>query len=162
MSQQGITSIAQALGELASGNISNIDSGAGRLLVMAASRSSNLNYSDMLTKGINDSEINELMYSMVNYLAQIANSNKVVQTQYAGIFGLNTSDIVAAGNLKKSGLADVASSGLTYAGSINALNKMAASIGSRQNMGEWLDNLMGNFQYTFASGIAENPALYGI
>ena len=160
MSSGAIGSIAEALGALGSGDVSATESGAGKLLVMAASRAG-LDYSQLLTQGLDDSEMNSLLKSMVSYLGEIANSNKVVQTQYAAIYGLHTSDIMAAQNLQSS-INNISKYGLSYSGGINALNQMAGTIASRQNMGEWLENATSNLEYTLASGIASNPALYGI
>lgn len=159
MSNQGVSSIAQALGQLASGDVSGTSSGAGKLLVMAASRAG-LSYSDLLTKGINDSDINTLMESMVDYLRTIADSNKVVQTQLAGVFGLRTSDIRAAGNLTNSDIKNIYGKSLSYAGGVGALQEMAATIWTRMSSGEMMTNLIDNFKSTLATGIANNPILY--
>ena len=159
MSNQAVSSIAQALGQLAAGDVSGTGSGAGKLLVMAASRAG-LSYSDLLTKGINNSDINTLMEKMVEYLGTIADTNKVVQTQLAAVYGLTTSDIQAVSNLSGADITNIFQNGLDYGGGVNALNKMARTIGSRVSMGEKLENLMDNFQYTLSTGIANNPAMY--
>lgn len=165
MSNQGVSSIAQALGQLAAGDVSGTSSGAGKLLVMAASRAG-MSYSDLLTKGINDSTINDLMEQMVEYLATIANSNKVVQSQLAGIYGLRTSDIQAIRNLTNEDLNAIYGSKdyafLNYEGGINKLTAMAATIGKRMNQGEMMTNIIDNFRSTLATGIANNPILYGL
>lgn len=161
MSSSAIGNIAQALGKLASGDISGTTTGAGKLLVMSASKAG-IDYSDLLTKGINDSEINTLMESMVEYLRTIADSNKVVQSQYASIFGLATSDIVAARNLASSDIANIAKYTLSSSGAINSLLGMGGTISSRMGMGEKLSNALDNLQYTLASNIASNPALYAM
>ena len=165
MSNQGVTSIAQALGQLAAGDVSGTSSGAGKLLVMAASRAG-MSYSDLLTKGINDSTINDLMEQMVEYLATIANSNKVVQSQLANIYGLRTSDIQAIRNLTNEDLNAIYGSKdyafLNYQGGLNKLTTMAATIGKRMNQGEMMTNLIDNFRSTLATGIANNPILYGL
>lgn len=161
MSNTGVTSIANALGQLASGDVSGTTSGAGKLLVMSASRAG-LSYSDLLTKGINESQINSLMENMVEYLKTIADSNKVVQTELARVYGLQTSDIVAASNLTGVDVTNIYSNSLDYGGGINALNKMARTIGLRMSTGEMMTNVIDNFKSTLATGIANNPLLYAM
>lgn len=161
MSNQGVEAIANALGQLASGDVSGTTSGAGKLLVMSASRAG-LSYSDLLTKGINDSDINLLMENMVEYLKTIADSNKVVQTELAGIYGLRTSDIVAASNLTNADLSNIRGKSLDYGGGINSLNMMARTIWTRMSAGEMMGNLIDNFKSTLATGVANNPLLYAM
>lgn len=164
MSNGTITGIAEALNKLASGDTSGTDSGLGRLLVMAASRSSGGNYSDMLKDGLDGSEMNELLKSMVEYLQVIAvesAGNNVVMNKYAEVFGLGVSDIKAAANLGKS-IGDIAKSGKGYSGGsgLGSLRDLMSSIGSRMSMGQLMGNLKDNFNYSMAAGIADNPALY--
>ena len=162
MSSGAVSSISAALGQLLSGDISGTESGAGKLLVMAAANSG-LDYAKLLTDGINSSDINLLMESMVSYLQEIASDNKVVQSQMAGIFGIQTADIRAAKNLSGN-LSEIFKSGADYtsASAMSTLGSMLSSVGSRMSMGEMLGNLTDNFKYTLAEGIASNPALYGI
>ena len=162
MSSSAIGNISSALGQLLSGDISGTESGAGKLLVMAAANSG-VDYAKLLTDGINSSDINLLMESMVSYLQEIASDNKVVQSQMAGIFGIQTADIRAAKNL--TGVVnDIFKSGQNYNSNsaMGMLSSMLGSVGSRMSMGAMLENLTDNFKYTLAEGIASNPALYGI
>lgn len=162
MSSSAVGNISNALGQLLSGDISGTESGAGKLLVMAAANSG-VDYAKLLTDGINSSDINLLMESMVSYLQEIASDNKVVQSQMAGIFGIQTADIRAAKNL--TGVVnDIFKSGQGYNSNsaMGMLSSMLGSVGSRMSMGAMLENLTDNFKYTLAEGIASNPALYGI
>ena len=160
MSSESVQGIAGALGKLASGDVSATDSGFGRLLVMAASRSGGSDYADLLTKGIDGSQMNVLMESMVSYLQEIANSNKVVQQQYANVFGLKTSDIMAAKNLS-SDITKLAKLGsdYNYNSGIGMLNNMASTMGSRIGLAGMMSNLKENFAYTLAAGIADNQTV---
>ena len=162
MSSGAVGSISQALGQLLSGDISGTDSGAGKLLVMAAANSG-LDYAKLLTDGINDSDVNLLLSSMVDYLQEIASDNKVVQSQMAGIFGLQTSDIQAATNLAGS-VQDIYKTNSNYSSSSASgmLDYMLSTVGSRMSLAGMLTNLTDNFKYTLAEGIAANPALYSI
>lgn len=162
MSSGAVGNISQALGQLLSGDISGTDSGAGKLLVMAAANSG-LDYAKLLTDGINDSDVNLLLSSMVDYLQEIASDNKVVQSQMANIFGLQTSDIQAAGNLSGY-VTDIYKSNSNYSSSraSGMLDYMLGSVGERMSLSGMLTNLADNFKYTLAEGIAGNPALYSI
>lgn len=164
LSDSTISSLAQAIGYLGSGNISGLESMGGmrNLLVMASSRSSNLNYADMLTQGINDSQTNELLYNVVEYLQEIAQTrNKVVKAQYADLFGLSLSDLTAVQNLGGS-LEDIFASALSYSGAINELSRSMKTMGTRMSVATRMDNIWSNLQYGLATNIAESPALYGI
>lgn len=161
MSSQSINSIAQALGQIASGDISGVNSGAGRLLIMSSAKSG-LSYNELLTKGLNDSQMNKLMESMVEYLKSIADSNRVVQSQYASIFGLSTSDIVAASNLSTADINNISKYALSSSGAIGTLLDMGSTISSRMGMGEKMATALSNLEYTMASSIASNPAMYAI
>lgn len=163
MSSGSISNIASAIGQLGSGNISALsgNSAMQNLLVMAASRGG-LSYADLLTGGLSGNSVNSLMQGLVTYLAEIANSNNnVVKSQYAGIFGMSLSDLKAISNLASS-VNTIARSGMNYSGAMGNLFNMANSIGARTSMGEISTNMWSNLNYSMASGIASNPALYAI
>lgn len=160
-SQSGITNIANALGQAASGNISGITSETGRLLVMAANQA-NIPLSDILADGLDDSETNRLLQAAVDYLGDIyseTSGNNLLAQQFAGVFGLTASDLKAAANLSNS-LNDIYDNTLNYNGMLSQLQTMAST--SRQRVGtpQMLQNIMANFKYTTAETIANNPMAY--
>lgn len=162
MSSNAVSSIASSLGYLGSGDISSLSGSAGQvLLAMAASRAG-LSYGELLTQGLNDSNTNALLQSMVDYLASIASDNRVVQSAYARMYGLSSSDILAASNLA-SVTKNISKNTLGFGGAydklIEAMNKRMAS---NISVGGMISNVWDNIQYTLAQGIAANPALYGI
>ena len=165
MSQGAVSSIASALGMLGSGNITGLagSSGMQNLLVMAASRAG-LPYSSLLTSGLTAENTNKLLAAMVGYLAQIADTtkdNRVVRSQYANIFGLSVSDITAMANLAPS-IKQLLGSNLDYGGAMQSLTNTANTIWKRTSIGEMMSNVWSNVQYQMATGVASNPALYGI
>lgn len=164
MSDSSVQKIGGSLGKLAAGQIDGIvGGGEGNLIIMAANNAG-LNVSDLLANGLNDDTTNMLLSSMVDYLAKIydeAGNSKVVQQQFAEVFGLTASDLKAVANLAPS-TSNVARDGLTYSGAMGRLNSMANSMGKRTSMGEMLTNMWDNVQYSMAAGIANNPALYGL
>jgi hypothetical protein len=164
MSQDAVTSISNALGQIASGQVDALtNGGAGNLLVMAASEAG-LPISDILTDGLDADETNRLLQATVNYLAEIAESskdNKVVQQQLANVFGVKASDLKAATNLAtKNSVADVFGESLTYDNMLKQLNTMAGSMAKRTSLGEMMTNVWENGQYTLAGSMASNPVSY--
>lgn len=164
MSQNAVTSITEALGQIAAGQIEGLTSGgAGNLLIMAASNAG-LPITDILTKGINADETNELLQATVNYLAEIAESskdNRVVQQQLASVFGVKASDLRAATNLAtKESISTIYDKSLSYDNMLKQLYKMAATMGMRTSMGEMMNNVWDNVQYTLAGSMASSPISY--
>lgn len=163
MSDSAISSIATALGQLGSGDVSGLagDSAMQNLIVMAASRAG-LSYADMLTGGLTAETTNTLLSSMVSYLQEIAESdNKVIKSQYSQIFGLTSSDLVAAKNLGET-VSSLAQNTLNYSGAINELYYQMNQLPTRLSVGEMTGNLIDNVKYTLAQGIASNPVTYAL
>jgi hypothetical protein len=165
MSQNAVTSISQALGQIASGQIEGLTGGGvGNLLIMAANEAQDLSITDILTNGLNASNTNKLMQAVVNYLAEIAESskdNKVIQQQLASVYGIKASDLKAATNLaSKDSVSAIYSNYKTYENMLNKLFTMAGSLGSRTSMAEMMTNVWDNGQYTLAGSVASSPAAY--
>ena len=162
MSDSAVQGLGSVIGKLASGQIDAITNGGqGNLVIMAANQAG-LSVADILNNGLDSQTTNELMNSMVDYLAKIAKDagdSKVIQQQMASVYGMTASDLKAAVNLSRSRRA-VARDGLTYGGAINNLYSMANSMYARTSIGEMMTNAWDNFQYTMAAGIANNPMLY--
>ena len=162
MSQEAVQGLGGVIGKLASGQIDAITNGGqGNLVIMAANQAG-LSVADILNNGLDSQTTNELMNSMVDYLAKIAKDagdSKVIQQQMASVYGMTASDLKAAANLSSSRSA-VARDGLTYSGAINNLYSMANSMYARTSIGEMMGNAWDNFQYTMAAGVANNPFLY--
>lgn len=162
MSDSAVQGIAQAFGQIASGDVGGLTgSGTGNLIIMAANEAGK-SIADILQEGLDAKETNELMQAMVNYLAEIAETSsdsRVVQQQLANVYGLKASDLRAATNLASS-IKDVSNQDLTYSGMLGQLNKMANSMILRTSTGEMLSNVWGNVQYTMGTQMASNPILY--
>ena len=162
-SDTAIGKISQALGYLGSGNVSGLASDAEmqNLIVMAASRA-NMSYSDLLIDGLDSSNTNKLLRSMVDYLGEIANSdNKIVKSEYAKVFGMSVSDLTAIKNLE-SDLTSITKSSMSYRGSINELYDQMNQLTSRISIAGMLQNMFDNVNYSIGTGIAGNPATYAL
>ena len=162
-SSSSATKIAQGIGYLASGDVSALssDSGLQTLLALTTTKAGK-SYSDLLTGGITSNDINDMLYSMVNYLAEIAaNQNNVVKSEYAHLLGLTQSDLVAALNLAKNSEALNA----TYAEAIsyNEMKENAQTnineIATRMSASQKFQNFYNNFLTSAAVDIGNNPAL---
>lgn len=164
MSSNGISALSSVIGQIASGKLEGItNGGAGNLVVMAAN-DAGLSIADMMAEGLDDSQTNKLMGSMVDYLSKIYNeagNNKVIQQQFASIYGLSAADLKAVANLAVS-RQNIANNSLSYESALGQLNSMASSMASRTSLGEMLGNVQANMMDTLARGISSNPALYGI
>ena len=163
LSDETVAGIAGALGMLGSGNVTGLaNSQYQNLLVMAASRAG-LSYGDLLTGGLNASNTNVLLESMVEYLKEIAaGTNKVVQSELGRVFGVSMSDLQSALNMNTGILNNVSSQNLSYIGSLAELVLQLQSLPSRMSIATMMDNLWENLEWSLGTGVASNPALYGI
>jgi len=156
MSQSAVSQIAQAVGQAYSGDVTGLSGQMQSLLAMSASRSGQ-SYADLLTKGIDGSDINLLMKSMVEYLAEIASdTNHVVETQYGQVFGMSVSDLRAAANLARQ-IAPVVNLSTSTSAMLGQTQSMIETIPERLGYSGMLSNLKENFLYTTAANIVSSP-----
>lgn len=152
MSTNTINSLATALGQLGSGNISALSgSGIGNLLVMGASQAG-LSYADLLTQGLTSEATDLLMSGIVKYISQMASdTSNVVKSEYARIFGINVSDIVAAKNLGES----------VQSGNLNTnIESLLSSYGELVPLQTKFKNVLENFVYTLGTNVADDEFSY--
>lgn len=153
LSSSTAQSIATALGQLGSGNINALSSnnGIGNLVIMGASQAG-LSYADLLTRGLTAEDTDNLMRGIVQYIASMSdNSSNVVKSEYARIFGLNVSDIVAASNL-----GNTVQSGML---STN-INDLLSSYSELVPMQAQMQNILDNIIYTLGTNVASNTGDY--
>lgn len=168
MSDSAVNSISKAFGDIAAGKIDSLNGdGAGNLVVMAANQAG-ISIADILQEGMTNDTANDLLAAAVEYLAGLYNENKgskVVQQQIAKVFGVAASDLKAAANLAEDNgkVLDVIYKVRTeYSTNIDRLYEMANTMVLRSNIGEMMNNMWANAQYSMAAGVANNPILYGI
>lgn len=155
-------SIAQAINDIGSGNVSNVGSGVSSLLVMAASNAGK-DYADLLNNGLSASDANTLLASMTEYLLSLSRStSNVVKNQLAQTFGVKISDLRAVSNLSEAEINAVSSSLLSYGEMYGELadqfDELKISTG-RTSVGKLLSNAKSNFVYQTGMNVAANPAL---
>lgn len=159
-----LQSIAQGLNYLGSGDVESLSSNSAlqNLFVMAANRSG-LNYSKMLSGGMNAAEANSLLGGIVDYIQEISSgSNNVVKKQYAQLFGLTMSDMVAFNNISKSTMESLYDSAMSYKDTLNELNDQLSQVGSRMHLSEKLDNIFDNILAATGMGVANTAPLYAV
>ena len=144
MSNKAVSSIADAIGKIAAGDISGITSGgSGNLAIMAANQAG-LSIADILADGLDASNTNKLMKAMVEYLSGIydnSKDSKVVQQQLANVYGLTASDLKAIKNLTSADTSIISSKNLNYGDMSTQLTKMASTMYQRTGIGEMLSNV---------------------
>ena len=158
-----IANISSAIGALGSGNISALSSNEAmqNLIAMAATRSGN-SLADLFTNGLDASKVNSLLEAMVGYLQEISSTdNLVVRSQYAELFGVTASDLVAVQNLSDV-MGSISNNALSYSGALSNLEMQAGLVSDRLTAGEKINTLLDNFAYLSASEIATNPTLNAI
>ena len=97
VSDSTIQSIAQGINSLATGDVTALSGNVSlqNLLVMAAN-AAGLDYSTLLTGGMNANTTNQLLGGLVTYLQSLAQTeNQVVKSQYANLFGVTISDLTS-------------------------------------------------------------------
>ena len=165
MSQEAVNNITTALGQVAAGQIEALTNGtgAGNLIVMAANQAGK-SISEILAEGLNAAETNDLLQSVVNYLAELAEASKdsrVVQQQLANVYGVKASDLKAATNLATDNTTnDIYKTYLTYDNMLYTLNNMVSTMYKRTSLGEMMSNVWENGMYTLAGSMASNPVSY--
>lgn len=164
LSESTATSIATAIGQLGSGNISALSSSdMQNLIVMAASRSGS-SYAELLSGGLNATSVNALMYSLVDFLQELnssSNSN-VVKSQLASTYGVSITDLKAVSNLGSQELTSLYNNVMTTSDMYGELYSQFSSLTDRLGTEKILENLFSNYEFSTGMNIANNPALYAL
>lgn len=162
VSGSAISSIADAINKLGTGDVNALSgSPMQSLLAMSASRGGQ-DYAELLTSGLNASKLNTLMYSMVEYLSEIAaatSDNNVVSTAYGEAFGVGIADLKALANIGDT-IDSIYGDMLSYTDAIGEVNKQLSLLVTRFTIPEMISNALGNAKYTAAAQIVNDPVLY--
>ena len=157
-----LTEIASAINALGTGQIDQLEgTEMQNLLVMAANRVG-LDYGEMLIDGINSTDVNQLLYGVVDYIQEtVSGANNVVKAQYAKLFGLSVADINAFENLSDTVVSQLYGSAMSYNDTLTALNEQLGELPNRVHMSEMINNVFDNVLATTGVSIANNSGLYG-
>ena len=159
LSSSAINSLAQAIGYLGSGDLQGMSSsGVQKLVMMGASRAG-LSYSDLLTGGVSAENAEALMAGMVRYLSSLSGNN-VILSEYAKIFGISVSDIVAAKNAAEE-LESITGSRIAYTESklTDYLQKYSETLEDVPSV--LYDTLLENMWFGAGLNVASNRGAYG-
>lgn len=162
VSDSTIQSIAQGINSLATGSVTSLSSNTSlqNLLVMAAN-AAGLDYSTLLTGGMNANTTNQLLGGLVTYLQSLAQTeNQVVKSQYANLFGVTISDLTSLLNLSSEDLVSISKNMLDYSGAIAETEYQLTQLSSRTSTAEMVQNVVNNVMSSVGEGIANNVAAY--
>lgn len=160
-----LNQIAQGINYIATGDVTNLSNNSSLQTLFAMSASNaGLSYSDLLLNGLNASNTNRLLESMVTYLKDIAENsdNQVVRAAYGDIFSLSMSDMKAISNLSKADITNIAGNTLSYNGMMSEVNNQMSQLYKRTNIGGMLSTLYENAVFGMAEDMMSNPATYAM
>lgn len=162
VSSNTISSIAQGLGYLGSGNVSALTSNTQLSnLFIAAADKVGLNYASLLTDGIDATTTNKLLQGIYSQAVTMATSgDSVARSQYASMFGMNVSDLTAMMNMTSSDLVSISSNMYAYADMISRTESELKNVTARTTISERISNAFENVYSEVAYGIASNAAQY--
>ena len=146
-----IDSLARAIDQLGSGDISGLGSnGISNLVLMGAARAG-LDYGSILNQGLNANTTDQLLAGISSYLVEMnSNQSNVVRSQLGNIFGVKITDLMAANNMRSTtGNVSTDVSGLLndYSGFTPYSVRFS--------------NMLENFFYSWGTNIASNEAALG-
>lgn len=151
VSDSTISSLAQQLNKLGTGDIDGLGSGLSALLIMAASRQG-LDIGNILNGGLDANTINSLMAGASDYMTMIgSNSSNVVKSQLAKVFGINVSDLAAMNRFNRLGVVTADTD----------INNLFGNYGSFVNAAARRDNQLSNWFWGMAQNIGDNSNKYG-
>lgn len=162
ISDSAITDIATAINSIGTGDVTALAGTKAQTLMAMSSQRAGVDYADALVNGLNASDTNKLLRAMVEYLQQIAieSGNNVVRSAYKDIYSLSLADMKAISSLTGTDIDTIFNSTMNYKGAENSLNTQISNISKRMSLAEMANNVIENFKYTVAAGIADNPVTY--
>lgn len=163
-SNELVNQVAQGINYIGTGNVQALASNSPlqTLFAMSASRGG-LDYSDLLVKGLDASNTNKLLRSMVEYLKEIAEDNRnnnVVKSAYGDLYNMSLADMRAITSLTEGDISSIYSQNMSYSDMQGSLASQFNAISKRLSTGEMIKNVIDNFVYSTGSEIAENAISY--
>ena len=164
MSDTAVTTIAEGINYLATGNVAalNNNDALQTLLAMSASRTEK-SYADLLTGNLTAKDTNNLLKAMVEYLAEIANSqtNFVTKSAYADLFNMSITDLSTFANLGDKTINQLYNTTQDYDSMMREVSNQLSSVSSRLNISQVIDTVIENALTSAATGIGSSAGLYG-
>lgn len=162
MSAEGVSKIAEGINYLGSGQYAKLTSDESliNLFGMSAARRG-MSISDLLQGGVGSIETNELLKSMIEYLAEIAKStDNVTKSAYADLFGMSVTDLKTFASLTPSEINSLYGNNLNYSELVQETDKQLLTMWSRKNISQIVDTILENAFTGSAQLIGSNAATY--
>ena len=162
VSDSALTKLATAINYLGTGNVEALasDSAMQNLLTIASNRSG-LNYSELLTNGLDAQNTNTLLRGIVDYVQEISETdNNVVKQQFGQLFGMSISDMVGALNLNTNQLNKVQQTMLSYDKAVAETESQLSKVSDRMHISTMVENYFDNVMKSAAGDIANNAITY--
>lgn len=164
-SQNLISSLAQGLGYLGSGDVTSLTSNASltNLLAMAAGRGGGASYGDIITRGATAGDVSSLMIGLRSLVEEVSKTDNIVALkEYANVFGLTISDLKSILNLTSKDIETLTKQTLSYDEALQTVNSQltAGTLLGRTHVSELIDNIYQNTIDAIAAGISGNVGGY--
>lgn len=162
MSDSTVSTLAQGLNYLGTGDVSGLTGNTAlqNLLVMSASRTG-VDYSTVLTNGLNAETANKLLSGVVEFIQDIGTTNnQVIKSKYAELFGLEISDFTASLNLTSDAFDRIYKSMMTFDTATQETANQLKLISGRTAMSERIENLYQNIMSGVGENIANSAGMY--
>lgn len=166
MSAEAVQQIAQGINYLGTGNVTALSNNPAlqTLFAMSASRAGGKSYAQMLTTGLTNEDTNKLLRAMIEYLAQIAESqtNYVTKAAYADLFNMSITDLSTFHSLTTKEIENLFKTNTDYKTLTKETENQLKQVITRVSMAQMLDTVIENAEVGAASLIGSNPITYGM
>ena len=164
ISDSAISTIAQGLNYLGSGNVSQLTGNdtLNTLFAMSAQRAG-LSYAQLLTTGVSEDNVDKLLRSMIEYLQSIAEntSSEVLRSEYGRVFGgLSVSDLRAIQNLTSEDIVSIDKFSMNYKQAFEETTKQIEAVKERTSLASQIENMFNNMIYSVGAQIGEDEGAY--
>lgn len=161
-----VSTLANALNMLGTGDVNGLanNSQMQSLLALAANNAG-LNYSDLLIGGLNATNTNTLMYSLLNYLgnvSSVSSGNNVLRNAFGNVFGFGMSDVRAIQNLLSGQASTIYNSSLSYGGAEGKTSSQLQTMLDRTSVYDRINTTIDNMLYNIGSAVATNELFSGL
>jgi hypothetical protein len=166
LSDSAASSIAQAIGHLGSGNVTDLSSSAIQNLIAVSSSGGGASFSDLLTRGLDAGRVNDLLYNMLTYVSNniATTNNNVVRSELAKTFGLSVSDVISIQNLfenedAQSTINNLYNNVMSFTDMYSELTSQMNDLSGRVGIANIIQNANKNFLFSTGMSIGASPIL---
>lgn len=167
LSENTVTQIAQGLTYIATGDVMSMANNTNlqTLFTMAASKAG-LDYAQLFVDGLDSSETNNLLGSIVGYIKEIAENsdNNVVRAAYGDIFNVHMSDLRAISNMTQEEIVKLSELTYNYSQMLEETNSQLSfsNMWNRSSLGTMMETVYRNATFGMGMDLAANPATFAL